>query len=117
MTIAKVESSQVEFCPPLFLPLAGSFLAYFLIIAAFGLLGTWAGSGTNLSLVCSCGCLFGVREVWNLGNFTAEKRMYICIIEYDQISFANLLPFDLFCMISKSDFTAAFESIYFYFNL
>ena len=64
--IAKVESSQVEFCQPFLLPLAGSFLGYFLIIAAFGLLGTWAGSGTNLSLVCSCGCLFGVGEVWNL---------------------------------------------------
>ena len=30
--------------------LQGSFIAYFLIIAAFGLLGTWAGSGTNLPL-------------------------------------------------------------------
>ena len=87
--IAKVESSQVEFCQPFLLPLAGSFLGYFLIIAAFGLLGTWAGSGTNLSLVCSCGCLFGVGEVWNLENLTAEKRMYIHIIEYDQIPFVN----------------------------
>lgn len=29
----------------------GSFIAYFLIIAAFGLLGTWAGSGTNLPIL------------------------------------------------------------------
>ena len=32
--------------------LQGSFIAYFVIIAAFGLLGTWAGSGTNLPLSC-----------------------------------------------------------------
>ena len=29
----------------------GSFVVYLLIIAAFGLLGTWAGSGTNLPIL------------------------------------------------------------------